>query len=243
MVAGRMVWVSVPFFFAAMAFRIYVWLRVPRSEMKLGIFGQEEHRKARWLKLGKDSLLFPQVLDIDRRMWAFVVSLHLAGIVLFIGHLRLIFEFTPLANALGDRGMEQFAFLTGGAIGIILLITVLYFLIRRLTFPGKNISAPEDYFLLILLLLVIFTGEYMRFFGDIPITAYRQYVNSLFSFNPYIPTALDTSPARWSLGIHVMFANMLIFYLPLSRMMHFVGSFATNLIRSEYLWMSSYKRP
>jgi len=211
--------------------------------MRLGIFGQKELRTARWMKLGKDSFLFPQVLDIDRRMWGFVISFHLAGVALFIGHLRLIFEFTPLAIALGDRGMEQFAFLTGGAIGIILLISVLYFLIRRLALPGKNISAPEDYFLLILVLLVIFTGDYMRFFGDIPVTAYRQYVNSLFSFNPYIPAALDTSTARWSLGIHVMFANMLIFYLPLSKLMHFVGSFATNLIRSEYLWMSSYKKP
>ncbi|UCE53423.1 MAG: respiratory nitrate reductase subunit gamma [Desulfobacterales bacterium] len=210
--------------------------------MKLGIFGQKEHRTTKWLKLGKDSFLFPQVLDIDRGMWGFLISFHLAIAVLFIGHLRLIFEFTALAKALGDLGMEQFAFLIGGAIGIILLITVFYFLIRRLTLPGKKISAPEDYFLLILLLLVIFTGNYMRFFGDIPITAYRQYVNSLLSFNPYIPTALDTSVARWSLGIHVMFANMLIFYLPFSKLMHFVGSFATNRIRREYLWVNSYKR-
>jgi len=238
-----MVWVSVPFFLAGMTFRICQWFRAPRSEMKLGVFGQKEDGTARWLKLGKDSFLFPQVLDIDRRMWGFVICFHLAGVALFIGHLRLIFEFTPLANALGDRGMEQFAFLTGGTIGIILLITVLYFLIRRLTLPGKNISLPEDYFLLILLLLVIFTGAYMRFFVDVPVTAYRQYVNSLFSFNPYIPTALDTTTTRWSLGIHVMFANILIFYLPFTKVTHFVGTFATNLIRREYLWMNSYRRP
>lgn len=211
--------------------------------MKLCIFDQKKLGTSRWLKLGKDSFVFPQVLDIDRRMWVFIISLHLAGIALFVGHLRLIFELTPLANMLGDRGMEQFAFLTGGTVGIILLITVLYFLIRRLTPPGKNISAPEDYFLLILVLLVIFSGDYMRFFGDIPGTAYRQYFRSIFSFNPYVLTILDTATARWSLGIHVMFANMLIFYFPLSKLVHFAGSFAANLIRSEYLWMTSYKRP
>jgi len=179
--------------------------------MKLGIFGQKERRTARWLKLGKDSFLFSQVLDLDRRMWGLVISFHLAGIALLIGHLRLIFGFIPLVNALDDW-VEQFASFTGGAIGIILLITVLYFLIRRLKSPVRQISAPEDYFLLILVLLVIFTGDCVRFFGE-------------------------------CLGIHVMLANILIFYFPFSKMMHFVGSFATNLIRSEYLWMSSYKRP
>ena len=210
--------------------------------MRLGIFGREELRTARWLKLGKDSFLFPQVLDIDRRMWGVVIIFHFGVLALFVGHLRLIFEFTPLAKALGDQGMEQFAFLTGGVIGILLLITVLYFFIRRLTPPHKSISSPEDYFLLILVLIVIFTGDYLRFFGDIPVMAYRQYVNSLFSFQPHVPPVLDTATARWSLGIHLLFANMLIIYLPFSKLMHFVGTFATNLIRSEYLWMNNYKR-
>ena len=166
-------------------------------------------------------------------MWCFVIALHLAGVALFVGHLRLIFEFTPLANALGSRGMEQFAFLTGGAIGIILVIAVLYFLTRRITPPNKEISAPEDYFLLILILLVILSGNYLRFFGDIPVTAYRQYISSLFTVNPYIPAVLATSATKWSLGAHVMFANMLLIYFPLSKLVHFVGSFAANLVRSE----------
>ena len=228
-----MVWVSVPFFLAGTAFQIYQWLRVPRSEMRLGIFSQKKVGTARWLKLGKDSFIFPQVLDIDRRMWGFVIALHLAGVALFIGHLRLIFEFTPLANALGSRGMEQFAFLTGGAIGIILVIAILYFLTRRIVSPNRAISAPEDYFLLILILLVILSGNYLRFFGDIPVTAYRQYISSLFSVNPYIPAVLASSTTKWALGAHVMFANMLFIYFPFSKLVHFVGSFAANLIRSE----------
>ena len=224
---------SVPFFLAGTAFRIYEWLRVPRSDMRLCIFSQKKPGTSRWLKLGKDLFIFPQVLDINRRMWVFIISLHLAGVALFVGHLRLIFEFTPLANALGSRGMEQFAFLTGGAIGIILVIAILYFLTRRIMSPNKDISAPEDYFLLTLILLVILTGNYLRFFGDIPVTAYRQYIDNLFSFNPYIPTVLATSATKWALGAHVMFANMLLIYFPLSKLVHFVGSFAANLVRSE----------
>lgn len=243
LLVGEMVWISVPFCLAGIAFRIYQWSRVPRSEMKLGIFDRREPGTSKWLKLGKDSFLFPQVLDIDRRMWGFVMAFHLAVVALFIGHLRLIVEFTPLAGALGDRRMEQFAFLSGGAIGLVLLIAALYFLIRRLASPGRHMSTPGDYFLLILVLLVLLTGNDMRFFGDVPITAYRQYVNSLLAFSPAIPAALDTSAARWSLGIHVMFANIFFFYFPFSKLMHVIGSLATNLIRSEYLWMSSYKRP
>ena len=243
LIAGEMVWISIPFCLAGIAFRIHQWSRVPRSEVRLGMFGTGDPGTSRWLKLGRDSFLFPQVLDIDRRMWGFVIVFHAAVVALFIGHLRLIVEFTSLAGALGERGMEQFAFLSGGAIGIILLIAVLYFLIRRLTSPGRAMSTPGDYALLILILLVLLTGNSMRFLGDVPITAYRQYVSGLLAFSPAVPAALDTSAARWSLGVHVMFANFFFIYFPFSKLMHVIGSLATNLIRSDYPWMSSFKRP
>ncbi|MFC2005170.1 respiratory nitrate reductase subunit gamma [Chloroflexota bacterium] len=233
LVAGILVYISIAVFFIGITFRLYEWLIVPRSRIKLGIFPQKGHGAARWLNLAKDSFLFPQVVDIDRTMWAFVMLLHLAGVAAFVGHLRLINEFTPLANALGSQGMEQFSLLTGGAVGIILLVTILYLLIRRFKSPYKDLSTPEDYFLLLLILVVVLMGNHLRFFGDVPVSAYREYIRSLLSFNPYFPTVLATSTTKWSLVTHVLFSDMLLIYFPFSKLVHFVGTFAVNLVRSE----------
>ncbi len=238
-----MLWVSVPFLVVATALRVYRWSRVPRSAMRLGLLGKQEAGPGKWLKLARDSFVFPQVLDLDRCMWWFVISLHLAGTALFIGHLNLVSEFTFLSRALGDRGMERFALWSGGAIAIVLLVALPYFLIRRLTPPGRSVSVPGDYFLLALLMFLILTGSQMRFFSDVPTGAYREYVQSLFSFDPRIPAALDAPAARWFLGVHVTLANVLMIYFPMSKLMHFVASFTTNLIRNEHLWMKSYSRP
>jgi nitrate reductase gamma subunit len=75
----------------------------------------------------------------------------------------------------------------------------------------------------------------MRLFGHVPVTVYREYVNGVLAFGPYLPAGLDTAAARWSLGIHLLLANVLIFYFPLSRLMHVIGSLTMNLIRSEHL--------
>lgn len=240
--AGKMLWLSVPFLVTATAVRFWRWFRVPRSDMRLGLLGRREAGAPTWVQLARDSLLFPQVLDLDRCMWWFVIALHAAGAALFVGHLNLVSEFRFLSRALGDAGMERFALWSGGVLAIVLLVTLPYFLIRRLTPPGRRVSAPEDYFLLALLFLLILTGSQMRFSG-VSTGVYREYVQSLFAFQPRVPAGLDAAGSRWFLGFHVALANVLMFYFPMSKLMHFAGSFTTNLIRNEHLWMKAYNRP
>ncbi len=125
LIAGAMLYISAPFLIGAIAFRILRWRRAPRSATHLGIFGSQKPSKARWSKLGKDLFLFPQVLDLDRSRWGFVIAFHLAGLLLIVGHLRLISEFTLLELMLGPGGMERFALFIGVAVGLVLLISVL----------------------------------------------------------------------------------------------------------------------
>ncbi len=154
-VAGVMVYVAVAIFLGGSVYRVIKWLRTPKSPVRQGMFPQPGGPLTRALKLGKDSLIFPQVLDTDRWMWFFVIGMHLAGIGLFIGHLRLIFEFTPIYNAVGPVTMENMAAWVGGAIGISLFIAFTYFLLRRFKSPYRELSVPEDYLLLMLILLLV----------------------------------------------------------------------------------------
>lgn len=231
--AGISVYAGIAIFVIGMAYKIYCWLRTPKSSVKLGMFPRAKNGWDRGLRMVRDTFVFPQVLDNDRTMWFFVLLLHIVGLGTFIGHLRMVGEFQPLYNWLGAEGMEMVSFIGGGMSGIILLITVSYLLVRRFKTPYKEISVPEDYLLLLLILLIIVLGDHLRFFADFAITDYQAYVKSLLAFSPSFPAAIAASEARWVLSAHVFTASILLAYFPFSKLVHFVGSFAGNLIRGE----------
>ena len=231
-VAGVMVYVAVAVFIFGSIYVIIRWLRKPKSSIRQGMFPRPTG-VARFVKLGKDSLIFPQVLDNDRWMWLFVFGMHLAGIGLFVGHLRLIFEFTPIYNAVGASTMETMASWVGGAIGIALFIAFTYFLLRRFKSPYRELSIPEDYLLLLLILLLVLLGDHLRFTHPFDLATYRDYLSSLLHFNPHFNTYIASSPSKWILDAHVLTANLLLIYFPFSKLVHSIGGFAGNLMRSE----------
>ena len=227
-----MVYVAVAVFIGGSLFQIIRWLRTPKSPVRQGMFPRRTGF-SRALKLGKDALIFPQVLDTDKWMWFFVIGMHLAGLGLFFGHLRLITEFTPLYNAIGPGGMENLANLVGGGIGIALLVAFIYFLLRRFKSPYRELSVPEDYLLLVLILLIILLGDHLRFTQAFELSAYRDYISSLLHFKPDFPTVINLSDDKWVLDAHVLTANLLLIYFPFSKLVHSIGGFAGNLLRSE----------
>lgn len=230
--AGVFVYVAALVFVGGLIWQIIKWRRIAKSPVKLGMFPKPAGA-ARGVKLFKDTFLFPQVLDNNKTIWLFAGAFHLAGLMMFVGHLRLVHEFTPLMDRLGAAGMDQFAFLTGGGFGIILTVALVYYLLRRFASPYKDLSVPEDYLLLILVLLIVTMGNHLRFFGDVHVTDYRAYVTSLFMFKPAFNAALAASSIRWSLTVHVMLACVLLIYFPFSKLTHSIGAFAANLVRSE----------
>lgn len=232
-VAGIMVYVAVAIFLIGSIYRVIQWRRTPKSPVKQGMFPHTGNSVVRALKLGKDSLIFPQVLDTDRWMWFFVIGMHLAGVGLFFGHLRLITEFKPLYNALGPDGMEKLANWVGGGIGIFLFIAFIYFLLRRFKSPYRELSVPEDYLLVVLILSIILLGDHLRFTKPFALQDYRDYVSSLLHFKPAFVTTIKFSAQKWVLDAHILTANLLLMYFPFSKLVHAMGGFAGNLLRSE----------
>lgn len=231
--AGVMVYVAVAVFLFGTIYKIYQWAKTPKSKVKMGLFPRPRTNFGRGLKMVKDSIVFPQVLDNDRIMWFFVVMLHIMGVGTFIGHLRMFGEFAPLYNWLGSEGMNTLSYIGGGSAGIILLVTALYLLFRRFKSPYRDISVPEDYILLLLILLIIMLGDHLRFFAHFDVADYQAYMTSLVTFSPSFPASIAESGARWVLASHVFTASLLAIYFPFSKLVHFIGSFAGNLIRSD----------
>ncbi len=233
LVAGVMVYLAVFIFIAGLLYQTYRWLSMPKTNIRLGLFPKPKNKTARLIKLVKDSFIFPQALEVDRKMWFFAILFHFALFAVFAGHLRLVREFSFLFNILGNKGMEQFSFISGASMGIILTVALLYYFSRRFKSPYRDLSVPEDYLLLLLLMLVVTMGNHMRFVGDVDVADYRQYVHSLLIFKPRFNTGLSYSISKYSLVAHVFFANLLFIYFPFSKLVHAIGTFAANLIRSE----------
>jgi nitrate reductase gamma subunit len=231
LVAGLMVYVAVGVFVLGMAYQVIQWLGAPKTRIKTGYFPKPRTTGERWLKVAEDSFVFPEVIKFDRWMWFFTILFHFGLLGAFVGHLRLLREFTPLVDLLGPKGMDRFALWSGGVMGIVLIVGLIYYLIRRLTFPYSDLSVSEDYILLVLLILTVVMGNLMRFFGEIHVAEYRAYLQSLLSFRPAFPEALAASSSKWALVLHVLFANLVFIFFPFSKLVHVIATFPANLAR------------
>jgi nitrate reductase gamma subunit len=230
--AGILVYIAVAVFIGGTISQIIRWRARAKSNIRQGMF-PKPRGPGRFLKLGWDSLLFPWVLDTDRWMWFFVITMHLAGLGLFFGHTRLFGDVPFMISIFGEAGMERLGGLLGAAIGIYLFIAFSYFLIRRMKYPYKELSVPADYLLLLLILLLVLLGDHLRLTKPFELADYRAYSSSLLALKPAFPESIAESPAKWVLTFHVLTANMLLIYFPFSKLIHAAGTYAGNLLRSE----------
>ncbi|MDI6900094.1 MAG: respiratory nitrate reductase subunit gamma [Anaerosomatales bacterium] len=226
-------YLAIAVFVLGIAWRVYEWSTTPKSPVPLGLFPKPKTGAGRFGKMLKDTFLAPHSARIEPRMWLFAMMFHVAALAAFVGHLRIIQEYPLLPQWLGEDGMNTFAAWAGGIAGTLMMIAVLYWIGRRTFGPFKNLSVPEDFLLLALLLGVIIMGNHMRFFGHVHAETYREWFQSLLAFRPMLPDEIVHSNVGWSLGTHMLFVDLLLIYFPFSKLVHTIGSFSANLVRSE----------
>lgn len=153
---------------------------------------------------------------------------HAGLLLLLFGHFRLLVKFTFLWNLLGITTKEEiarFALISGGLAGLMFLLPQFYLLTRRFTPLLRRLSVFEDYFALLLTLMLTLTGVYMRFFEHIDVEAYRAYFLSLLAFSPSPPSHVSTV-----FMIHYALAQFMLAYFPWGKLFHSVGAFVTHAV-------------
>lgn len=226
LITGPLIYLALAVLILGLIYRITHWLSVPASSINLGVYPKQQGL-SKGTAVFRDTFFFPQVGEVNRNMWLAAILMHLAILGVFVGHLRLIGRFPGALEPI----MSSSAHLAGGTMGVIFLLGVVYFLLRRFKSPERELSVPEDYFLLLLLLVLVLLGDHLRLFGHIPFTAYREWSQSLLSFRPALPPAIADSPQEIVFVGHILAANLLFMYLPFSKLMHFTGALFTNRIR------------
>jgi nitrate reductase gamma subunit len=223
-----MVYVAFATFFIGTAVRLIKIFREPKQPTTLQIYPE---KKPKWLWALFDAFLFPTVRRHKPLLWIFLMAFHICILLLIVGHLELFGEIEVL------QIIPHEIFLGQGLVGLITTIALLYFLFRRFRSPVRELSVPEDYYLLILLFLVVLFGSQMDwarrwyFYETISVDQYREYLSSLLYFKPYLPAELTESGHSFMLVVHVFFANLFLIFFPFSQLMHSFLSLPMNKLR------------
>lgn len=223
-----MVYLAFAIFIAGTTVRLINIFRAPKHPTTLQIYPE---KKPAWLWALHDTFLFPTVRKHKPLLWIFLMAFHICIVLLILGHLELFGEIGILQVIPHD------IFLGQGFVGLIAAIALLYFLFRRFSSPVRELSVPEDYYLLILLFLVVLFGcqlDWARrwyFYETVTVEQYREYLASLLVFNPYLPAELTESGHSFMLVLHVFFANLFLMFFPFSQSMHSFLSLAVNKLK------------
>lgn len=223
-----MVYLAFAVFFAGTAVRLVQLLRKPPQPTTLQIFPE---RSPKWLYALSDTFLLPTVRRHNPLLWVFLMAFHVALALLIIGHIELFDEFRMF------QVIEHEVFLGRGMVGLVLCISLLFFLLRRFVSPNRDLSIPEDYYLLILLLLTMIFGSEMDWarrwyeYAEMGVEDYRMYLMSLLTLQPELPDGILFTGHSFMLVVHVFFANLFLMFFPFSKIMHSFLALPVNKLR------------
>ncbi len=178
-----------------------------------------------------ETLTMPQVRRHRPLFWVFLVVYHLAFILLILGHLDIL----PQINLLPPASRHM---LGAGAVGVAVTLPILFFLMRRLRSPVRELSTPADFLLLLLLLFLFLFGDMISWgnswspHGFVMTKAdFSKYFDGLARFTLADPRAVLPGSHYHFAVIHVLLAEVFFITLPFSKIMHTFLSLPVNLLR------------
>ncbi len=167
----------------------------------------------------------------NKPLWITTWPFHVAIVLIVLGHTRLITDW-PLRVLLGlsEETVHGISAWGGGIMGLVALVTCLFLLLRRFTLTRvREISSSEDYGVLLLLLFILVTGNYMRFYMHYDITVVQLYFRTLFG-----PGAVIV-PQDGMFIMHFFAVQLLLIYLPFGKFLHIPGIFfSRTLLAKDY---------
>ncbi len=223
-----MVYFAFGMFFIGTFVRLIAIFKAPNHPTTLQIYPE---KRPAWLWALVDTFTFPTIRRHKPVFWVFLVLFHIALLLLIIGHVELFGE-VELFQVIPHE-----VFLGNGIVGLVLAICLLYFIFRRFKSPVRELSVPEDYYLLILLFLIVLFGSQMDWarrwyaYGELTVEDYRGYLGSLIRFQPELPYNTTFSGHSFMLVLHVFFANLFLIFFPFSQSMHAFLSIPVNKLR------------
>lgn len=210
-------YVTIIVFVVGLFWRIRTWWAKPRA--KAVLFPAERSDTMMVAKVAADILFFAKTFRMSKSLWAMAFVFHVGLLLVIVGHIRTVIEpgFLWSLFGLGKQGIEDFSFGMGMIAGGILLAGAVLLLARRLTPTMRFLSIFQDYFVLALLVTIIFCGIGMRLWVPLHAEDIQAYTRSVLTLQPAVE--IHNPFFLW----HVFLAEILIMYLPFSKLVHLVS--------------------
>lgn len=176
----------------------------------------------------KEILFIKKLFENQRPFWWISYALHLGiylimawTMLLVVGAISELNGIAVAANSLSIWGLLVFHFSTfTGHLGLLLGTLGAGLLILRRLFDNtlKKYTTPQEYFNLLLIFAALVTGIF-EWSGDLSFHSAREVTAYLISFKPFAASSLLT--------IHIILVGIMLTYIPLSKMGHYVGKYFT----------------
>jgi nitrate reductase gamma subunit len=210
-------------FVFALLWRVARWLRVPVPfPLTLGPSGRRQGL-GRVMALGREVLLFDSLRRGSGMLWWWAWLLHISLIAIIVGHVAGIYYLTRQFTLIGlsAETSSRLSALSGTLCGTAFAVALVVLFSRRIVIAEvRRLSCVADYFILVLLLAIAVSGMSMRLGDDaVELAAVRAYAAGLLTLQP-VPI-----PHPWAFISHLTLVNVLLLYLPFSKLIHMVGIF------------------
>ena len=221
-------YVALGVFLGGIAYQVNRWRQRKPAPAKLALYPQP---KSFWGRLGDtllDMFTLKGLFRVNKPLWIGGLVMHVGLLLLFLGHIRVVTDFYFLWDWLswGEEETHLFSAVAGTLAGILFAIPLFYLLGRRWSGPVKWLSAPEDYFVLFLLIAIGITGMHMRLVLEPDQHAMREFMQSLFTFSwKEVPESAGVS-FFWHFGL----VQLLMIYFPFSKLMHTIGAVLSKMV-------------
>jgi len=216
-------YIAAAVFLVATLLRLAGWLRVP-VPFPLTL-GPSARRRGlgRIMAVGREVIFFDSLRRGDRMLWLWAWLLHISLILILVGHVAGISYLTRqfMPAGLSAEASSRLSAISGTICGTVLLAALVALFCRRMVIAEvRRLSCAADYFLLVLLVAIAVIGMYMRLGGDaVELAAVRAYAAGLLTLHP-VPI-----PRHWAFISHFILVNILLLYLPSSKLIHMAGIF------------------
>lgn len=220
MLLSALLYLAAAVFLIGMGWRVFNWLRTP-VPLKIVLTPGPKTSSGVAGRLAGEILVFRSLFKADRSLWVPAWLFHVSLALLFVGHLGglVIPKFAEATLSMNESQFENLAQNAGSVVGVVAIVAVLWLFIRRLASERpRKISTFSDYFSLVLLLLIIGTGNHMRFLGGLDIVEARQFVWGWLTLSPTAP------PANPVFAAHIILVSALLIYIPFSKLVHIGGA-------------------
>lgn len=211
MIVSVLFYVAVVVFFVGVGRKVFQYASTP-APLKIPTTPAPTTRMGAVWRMFKELIFFESLFKASKFTWIFGWLFHAGMFFALLCHLRYFTE--PVWGWVAlIAPFSKFA-------GLAMVVGLAGLLVRRFFVDRvRAISAPSDYLMLLLILLIATSGLMMRFVAHTDIVAVKQFARGLLQFE------FVNFTGGVVMFLHLLFVAVLLIIFPFSKLLHAPGVF------------------